>query len=831
MAVPSSACLTEDELLEIAAGTLANSPTAEAHLASCATCSALLAAAIREEPQHDWGALVGETLGPYVLEHQIGAGGMGAVYRARDPRLDRVVAVKVMTSANPAEARAAAAIDHRAVVRIYDVGEARDLHYVAMELVEGESLRSALPVAQPRELISAIVDALAAAHARGVVHRDLKPENIVLTRDGPKILDFGLAKIDGALREQTERGTIQGTAGYMAPEQARGEPSDARSDLFAVGAIAYELVTGERAFPGATAADRLSATLRDRPRLADPQLGPVVARCLEKDPRDRFQSAADLAWALRDRPRISRRGWLVGAAAAVGTGALGYLLGAWRRKPPASPKLHPLTHRTGRVFTARFTHDGTRAVYGAAWDQEPVAAFVTELQSGETHALDQPSADVLAVSSRDEAAISFGHRFVDHQSARGHLAIVSLDGGVPRPLADDVQDADFSPLAPDVLAVIRAVPGAFVVEYPFGKQVARSGGWLTYVRVSPDGKQVAYFKHAQTNDDGGAVCIGDRTISEGWISLAGLAWDPSGDALWFTGSRSDLVNRLYRITLAGDETPVEVPSIGRMRILDMAADRRALMTSDAWRLRAIAGEHDRSRSDVSYVSDISADGSTVIIGELGDFDTSNGTYLVPYGGGHALRLGPGFPVAMSPSGTLVAANERDEDRLVVYATGSAATKKIVTPASITYARWLDETSLIALHETDLWRVSEGQPVKVTDHAGRFALDSTRRRIAYVDPDGTLIIFAGTPTKIAQLGANVEVCGWLATGEIAVRSTTTPIVIERVDPVTGARTHHMTIQPPLTGLKAVDTFVLHPDGVRHAYSYGEELGQLFMVSGL
>ena len=854
----AEACLTEDEILGLATGALADLPAAEAHLATCATCSALLAAAVREPPARTWGSLVGQTLGPYVLEAQIGAGGMGVVYRARDPRLGRAVALKVLHEPRWEkvfiEARAAAAIDHRAVVGIYDVGTAEGVHYVAMELVEGESLRSALaagPLPNARAVFEALVDALVAAHARGVVHRDLKPENLVLTRAGLRILDFGLAKVDGAIRDETEPGTVQGTAGYMAPEQARGEHADARADLFAAGAIAYELFTGRRAFPGATAADRLSATLRDTPDL-DPlgALAPIVGRCLAKEPRDRFQSAADLQWALRGGNRISRRGVMIGAGAAAATGLVGYLLGRRRRGArPALPKLRALTHRNGRVFDARFTRDGARVIYGAAWETDPVGVFVNDLGSGETRSLDLPqSADMLAVSAREEIAVSFDHRFVDHQSARGHLAIVPLDGGVPRPLADDVQDADFSPLGEDAdkpgssLAVVRATARGFAIELPIGTTIHEAAGWITHARVSPDGARIAYLQHPQTNDDGGSVMVVERAtriarvITGDWASLAGLAWEASGDALWFGGSRVDLINTIHRVTLGGELAEIPVPSIGRMRILDLTADRRALVTSDAWRLRAMAGDHDRSRSEVSYVSDISADGNTVAIGELGDLEAGNGAYLVPYAGGHALRLGAGFPVAISPSGTRVAANVNEAElrQLVVYSTTSADTPRIQTPSFVTYGRWIDETSLYALsHDKEIWRIAIGAaPVRILDNAGRFTLDAKHERIAFIDPDGVLKVWAhGAVTTLAKLGRAIEVCGWLASPDaIVVRTTTTPMQLERIDPVTGARSPHMTIQPPLTGLKAVDTLVLHPDGVRYAYSYGQEISQLFLMTG-
>jgi hypothetical protein len=885
VAEPSaSACLSEDELLGLATGALADEPAAEAHLAACATCSALLASVVRGAPARAWDSLAGSSLGPYRIDAQIGAGGMGAVYRAWDPRLGRAIAVKVLHGGGATradrlavEARAAASIDHRAIVGIHDVGVADGIPYVAMELVDGETLRSvlaagALGVAREQALTFELVDGLAAAHARGVVHRDLKPENLVIARAGLRILDFGLARLaDATALDATEPGVVQGTAGYMAPEQARGEAADTRADVFAAGAIGYELATGRRAFPGATHAERLAATLRDTPPLdALGELAPILARCLAKEPRDRFQSAADLAWALRTTPqpppaalvaraRLSRRALLAGGAGAVAVGALGYLLGRWRAtgalRAAQGTELRPLTHRTGRVYSARLTHDGTRLVYGAAWDTDPVSVHVLDLGSGETFALDLPSADVLAVSARGELAVTLGHRFVDHQSARGYLAVVPLTGGTPRPLAEDVQDADFvpddavarSPVAaaagrapPGSLAVVRAGERGFRIELPIGTPFVEDPGWITCPRLSPDGAHLAYLRHPDDDDDGGKLMIADvltkatRVLTEGWVSLAGLVWDPSGDGLWFTASRDSLSNVLYRVTLDGKLTAVPTRAAGRLRIHDVAPDRRAIVTVDAWRLRAMAGDHDRSLSDVSYVSDLSADGTQVVIGELGDLEAGVGAYLMPYAGGRPLRLGNGFPVAISPSGRLVAANVRVDDHLVVYAIASGETPSIAAPGFVTMARWIDERALVALFDHRLWRLSlGGAPVTLSDTGAPFALDPARQRCAYIDRAHTLrVLDLATGASRALPGElpRAEVCGWLADPDaIMVRSTTTPIALDRIDPSTGARTRHLEVQPPAMGLKAVDSFVLHPDGKRYAYSYGQELSQLFVMT--
>src|ERR1039458_3481912 len=266
----------------------------------------------------------GARLGNFEIVELIGRGGMGEVYRARDSRLKRDVAIKVLPAGlarDPdriarfeREARAAGALNHPNIVAVYEIGRQDDIYWIATELVAGEPLASAIqrgPLGVPRavEIATQIADGLAAAHAAGIVHRDLKPANIMIARDGRvKILDFGLAlrqrmSQDSTTLELTDEGTVLGTACYMSPEQVRGETVDHRSDLFSFGVVLYEMLSGKRAFAGGSSVEVMNAVLKEQPAElpapVPPALVLIVRRCLEKDPDRRFQSAADLAFALQ----------------------------------------------------------------------------------------------------------------------------------------------------------------------------------------------------------------------------------------------------------------------------------------------------------------------------------------------------------------------------------------------------------------------------------------------------------------------------------------------------------------------------------------------------
>jgi eukaryotic-like serine/threonine-protein kinase len=484
----------------------------------------------------------GRRIGPYEVVSPVGAGGMGEVYRARDSRLHRDVALKVLPadrSGDPdrlrrfeREARAVAALNHPNILAVFDVGSEEGTPYVVFELLEGQTLRRRLERGPlpPRKAIEHAVQicrGLAAAHAQGILHRDLKPENLFVTSDGQvKILDFGLAKLsepaegsgldEGATPTATDSRVLLGTIGYMSPEQVRGQKLDSRSDLFTLGAILYEMLSGSRAFKGETPADTISAILNsDPPELASgaerlpPGIERVVRRCLEKDAEERFQTARDLAFALEAfggtaqgaAPRAdgaSRRStwWRAVASTLVLLAATaGAFLWGRRQAKTSLPTYRQLTFDRGMVQEARFTPDGQTVVYTALWDGEPAATFSMRLDSPEALTLPLPPARVCGVSRRGELAIVLGRPGERRYVWNGTLARVPLMGGTPRQVAESVYAADWSPDGEE-LAVLRVVSGAFQLELPAGHVLVRplprvvNGGFE--LRVSPRGDKVAY---------------------------------------------------------------------------------------------------------------------------------------------------------------------------------------------------------------------------------------------------------------------------------------------------------------------------------------------------
>ena len=487
----------------------------------------------------------GARLGPYEIVSQLGQGGMGVVFRARDTRLERAVAVKVLPQGMAGdaealqrferEAKAVAALSHPNILAIHDFGHEDGTVYTVTELLEGQTLRQrlqegALPPRKAVEIALAVAAALASAHERGIVHRDLKPENVFLLNSGHiKVLDFGLAQVGAPLGEggegatvslSTQPGRVMGTVGYMAPEQVRAQPVDARADIFALGAVLYEMLTGKRAFQGDSMVETLNAILREDPpsllessaRLS-PALDRIVRRCLEKRPEERFRSTHDLALALEAVATTNVNSSMALAAAEAGKGiawgrlaerlalvALGAALAlgaAWyaARRAPVTNGMASFRFVTfsGRDASPAVSPDGRTVAFSSTRDGKP--RIWIKQAGGEAEAPLTEGPDDFPRFSPDGGELLFTRATADGPG----LYRAALVGGETRGLVDDAVEGDWSPDGKQVAFLrLRSENGQTVtllglaaVDGTGEREVAKlPGGWRA-PRFSPDGATVA----------------------------------------------------------------------------------------------------------------------------------------------------------------------------------------------------------------------------------------------------------------------------------------------------------------------------------------------------
>jgi len=863
----------------------------------------------------------GQRIGPYEVLDTLGAGGMGEVYKARDPRLGREVAIKVLPASfarDPErmrrflqEARAAGSLNHPSILTVFDVGTDLETPYIVTELLEGLSLRDRLsegPLGPRRATDTALLVAqgLAAAHDKGIVHRDLKPDNLFLTRTGHvKILDFGLAKLvqAAALEEGTSEaptrvpdsttpGWILGTVGYMSPEQARGLPADGRSDIFSLGAILYEMVTGRRAFKGESPIETLSAIIREEPPelslstpAASPALDRIVRRCLEKRPDDRFQSARDLAFALdaisgtsgttvvsgiepppsgtlppAAAPRWRRWGRI---ALLVAAGIpLGMCLSSDEKtvRVHGVPTFRQVTFPTGQAGNARFARDGHTVVYSGRFGGDYNEIFTVREESPESRSLGFPRSGLVALAlDSDELLIQ---QFSD--SGPSVLGRVPLGGGAPRPIAEGVLDADWDPKG-DEIAVVRVVEGKIRLEYPIDRPLYETAGGIGSPRVSPGGKSVAFLDHPLRGDDRGAVALvtrdgKKRVLSDGWASLSGLAFDPGGDAVWFTGTRRGGIAALYRVELDGSDPELMYASPQSLRIEDVSADGRVLLATLDRRMRAtcvVPGSErprDISVLDLSLVSDLSADGKKAVIVESGEGGGEGySVYLKPTDGGPAVRLGEGSGGQLSPDGKWVAAVLITGPlRLALWPTGVGQARFIEPTglASVTELEWMpDGRALLLLgHRAGeglrIWRqpIEGGAPVPLSPEGlfemrGRMPVSPDGRLIAAIGADRTVALYpldGGPPRVLAGLeGMAPFTFAGDGKGLLLGYGKDRRFELRRYDLASGKIETVQTIADAsiLVGDGSASTFQLTPDGKTFCLSYTSNPATLFVASGL
>jgi serine/threonine protein kinase/Tol biopolymer transport system component len=768
----------------------------------------------------------GTVFGPYEILSQIDKGGMAEVYRARDSRLGRDAAIKVILAAYAGdpemvrrfghEARSASALNHPNIVTVYDVGTADQVPWIAMELVEGRSLRDVLrsgrlPFLRALDIGAQIAEGLAVAHSRGLVHRDLKPKNVMVTRDDHvKILDFGLAKRfevapsggeepTGPPLEETsltKTGAMVGTLGYMSPEQMRGEAADFHSDQFSLGLVLYEMASGRRAFEGSSPADMLSAVLRDEatplqelePTLPAPFCW-IVERCLAKDPEKRYASSRDLASDLKGlrqhissvtkvspmplpapRPATGRR--LLYAGAIVAAAALGALATLPRRGPSPPPRFEQLSFQRGTLWSARYGPDGKTVFYSAAWDGKPFRIFRRASPGGVAQPLDLPDGNLLAVSRSGELALCLDCRVVPPGGITiGTLARAPLEGGAPREVASGVLFADWSPDGKE-LAVVRADPGTgkVVLEFPIGKRLYETGGGVTWPRVSPRGDLVAFLDHPARGDNRGTVAVVDRsgrkrTLSRAWAAAAGLVWRPDGEEVWIGANAEREDHAIHAVTLSG-ETRVVGRGPGNLTILDFSADGRALITRDGEpmgvKLVADGAEREVSWLDSSLLTDLSADGRQVLLTAFGrSVGASYGGFLRRMDAAGPIDLGEGFAQALSPDATQVLSIlSVTPPQLRVLPAGVGTPRQVVPQglSALVWASWFPDGKRIVAAGTE-----PGHGVRL------YACDLESGRTRALSPEGIGVEhYQGIPVspdgqRLAAIGPDGKLAVYPASG--------------------------------------------------------------------
>jgi eukaryotic-like serine/threonine-protein kinase len=871
------------------------------------------------------GMNAGTKLGPYEILGALGAGGMGEVYRARDTRLGRDVAIKVLPekfSRNAElkerferEARAISSLNHSRICTLHDVGHQEGIDFLVMEYLEGESLaerlrKGALPLKETVKIGMEVCEALDVAHRAGIVHRDLKPGNIMLTKSGVKLMDFGLAKASAAgggasgsapllsaaetisghspMTPLTSAGQVIGTIQYMAPEQIEGKEADARSDLFALGAVLYEMATGKRPFEGKSQISVASAILEKEPEpirtlqpLTPAAFERVVNTCLQKNPEERFQSARDVRLELKwiaetpvteakeseepaGKKRFAFLPWaLVGALALVAiAGAWFYHRNAGRA---AIPAYQQLTFERGFVYAARFAADGRSVVYSASWDGQPLQIYSTNPESPESRSLNLPNSTLFAASAKD-LAISLGceNRYIG--DCQGTLALVPVSGGAPREIAADVVAADWTKDGTE-MALVRHTEGKYRVEYPRGKVIFESYRPLAYLRISPDGKSLAVAQSVGDSGDGGSVLVLDATgkelqHSEAYVSVEGVAWPPSGDEVWLAGTKDKgWADAIHALGKGGDRIVLRLP--GMIRLHDVSRDGRILLTRESWRADLMyrgagdKGERKLSWLDYAQLRDITSDGKMVSISDWGSAAGASGLAFVrKTDGSPAVKLGEWEEPVFSPDGKRVLAVEAGAIagwKLAVVPIGAEETLRFTSdiqqqmeslgwmPDGKSFYYAADNGHGYRMYVQD---VAGGAPRAVTP---QIMVKSNYVETRVASPDGKYLFARDTGGKgmLYPVGGGEarEVAGWMpedvwitwtndGKGAYVFHDEKTFATVYRLDMTTGKRQEVEKLAPAdPSGVTSITNVAYTPDGKAYAYSDTQELSELYLVEGV